>query len=110
MIESIFKKHGLLTQGSTNKIVDPQLPVRKEKCKHCGNVVKAIFKWGYGHNQIMAFFDCDKCHSKWHFDLMKKENMERLQREGLFDRNRKPTSKFFEKTKQWEIKKCQSVI
>lgn len=93
-------KNGYETDLDTGIIIDLRLPKVIDTCRHCKKnnhhvKVVAIQKWGYGLNQIMAFFKCQICGSSWYYDVVRHQNYERLVREGIIDpKTRRFTPKF----------------
>jgi len=83
-------KNGYLTDLDTGVIIDPRRDEETCVCRHCKKnnrhvVVTGIQKWGYGKDQIMAFFKCPVCNSQWYYDIGRQRNHERLIAVGIVD-------------------------
>lgn len=92
-------KHGYKTLIDSDVIIDEKLPKKIEKCKYCHTNVTATMKWGYNETQIMCFHKCPNCLAEWHYDLKKRENVHRLQNNGLMDEQGQLTNRFHQLTK-----------
>ncbi len=77
-------------QMKNGYIIDTKLEPETSVCRHCKKrnqhvVVTGIQRWGYGNNQIMAFFNCPVCNSRWYYDVGKHHNHDKLVNMGLID-------------------------
>ncbi len=113
---NIIIKNGYETDIDTGIITDTRLSEVTDVCHHCKKnnrhvKVTATQKWGYGLNQIMAFFKCPICDSTWYYDIVRHQNHERLVHEGVIDpKTGKFTSKFEDDCKQRARKMTQDLL
>lgn len=73
-------------------------PKPKRQCRNCKTMVTATLRPGFGHNQVMAFYSCPRCNSKWHHDVDRDNEKKSLQSKGILDENGKRTAKFLQET------------
>jgi hypothetical protein len=109
-------KNGYLTDLDTNTIIDTRLDDETCVCRHCKKnnqhiVVNGTKRWGYGLDQIMAFFKCPVCCSEWYYDIGRHRNHERLVGLGIVDgKTGRLSDKFKDDCKQIARKITQDIL